>query len=69
MSKAPRDWGTAIDYAERQIADAQARVRRLKRSIAIFQSLRDAGEPWPETSESGIETFGSKVTFRAKPNT
>ena len=44
-------WDQAID-AETQIARAHERVRRLRRSIAVFRKLRDSGEPWPGTVES-----------------
>jgi hypothetical protein len=40
-------WDGAISEAERQIADAAERVRRLRRSVRTFRTLKDSGEPFP----------------------
>lgn len=40
-------WDAAIADAEKMIQEAQAKIRNLKKSVAAFQRLRDAGEPFP----------------------
>jgi hypothetical protein len=61
-------WDTAIRDAEKKIGEAQVGIERLGRAIKIFTELRDAGEPWPGTSESDGGAYGSTSTFRAKPS-
>ena len=61
------NWESAIEEAERQIREAQAHVRRLKRSVAIFRKLCDSGEPWPGTSESENEDMGQEGHLGQSP--
>ncbi len=48
MSKTVKNnWNVAITDAEKKIQEAQARIRALKKSIAVFQKMRDCNEPFP----------------------
>jgi hypothetical protein len=35
---------------DRAIADAKTKIRKLRESIAVFESRKAAGEVWPEPS-------------------
>jgi hypothetical protein len=52
MSNYTTTWDKAIEDAESMIADAKARIARLRRTVKTFPELRDAGEPWPGTAKS-----------------
>jgi hypothetical protein len=54
-NKVEKCWDSAITDAQRMIQEAQAKIRELKKSIAIFQRLRDRGEPFPG-KETGQES-------------
>jgi hypothetical protein len=43
-------WMKVLADAEHGLAEAQTRVRRLKRAIRTLRTKIKAGEPWPGTS-------------------
>lgn len=45
-------WDAAITDAQEKIQEAQAKIRKLKKSVAVFQRLRDCGEPFPGEEKS-----------------
>jgi hypothetical protein len=53
-------WKQAILDARQQLAASEARALELRRAIQAFEDLRDAGEPWPGTSESDAGLIGQK---------
>jgi hypothetical protein len=46
-----KGWEVAIMDAQKKIDEAQAKVRQLRKSIAMFRQLRDADAPFPKSSE------------------
>ena len=40
-------WGDALRDAERQLAEAKARVRSLASAVRVCRERVNAGEPWP----------------------
>jgi hypothetical protein len=46
-SKNAHGWDLAISDAETMIQESQERIKRLRRAIQTFESLRERGEPFP----------------------
>jgi hypothetical protein len=55
-------WEQAINDARQMIEDSKEKIARLKKSIKTFERLRDAGEPWPGTSEVTEKGKGATST-------
>jgi predicted translin family RNA/ssDNA-binding protein len=49
-------WGKAIDEAERQIKEAEEKIKRLKLSIQTFKEMIAQGEPFPGESAEQNQT-------------
>lgn len=45
-------WDYAINVAERQIKEAEEKIKQLKMSIQTFEEFRAKGEPFPGESDS-----------------
>jgi hypothetical protein len=50
-------WPSALDKARQQMAEAQQRVKHLRRSILIIEEKIEAGEPWP----GNVEVAGTEA--------
>jgi hypothetical protein len=52
LSKSATSWDAAITDAKSMIKESESRIIDLKRSIKIFERLRDKGEPFPAKKQS-----------------
>ena len=52
-------WGRALTDIQKQIMDAQSRVRRLRTSLRIIQKKLDNGEPFPLVNATQSPSPGS----------
>lgn len=43
----PQGWDYAVFVAERQIEEAEEKIKRLRLSIKTFEEMRAKGEPFP----------------------
>ena len=60
-------WDYAIHEAQLLIASAHEKIDRLTHSIRVFEEMRDAGEPWPGTSESESGLLGQEGDLGQSP--
>jgi hypothetical protein len=52
----PEGWEFAISEAEKEIAEHEARIGKLRLAISIFQDMKEAGEPFtPSAADAAVE--------------
>jgi hypothetical protein len=69
-SKSANGWDSAISDAEEMIQEAKEKIKRLKRSIQTFISMRERGVPFPdepETFEASDGLLGQEGDLRQSP--
>jgi hypothetical protein len=62
-------WDVAIRDAESMIVESKKRIATLRAAIQGFQTLRDAGHPWPgEKSMAASDADGHQIGLSGQPN-
>jgi hypothetical protein len=60
LTRSVNSWKQAILAANKALDEAEARVSHLKRAVAAFRAMQEAGDPWPGTSESENRLLGQE---------